>query len=175
MAGPPISNLDANNNDLVQEPRIQGTLLRIYSSGKDQFFRLGFGGPSQLRTHALVGTVSEQASLFAEAPVTSICGFSMGPVLYLIPLSTKIDGVKHAIQPDRTRSYSVSALHLRANNHCGLSRLVRSKTSSQVNDTAWFGRQTTTPVKSLNPSPGQCGMICYANGLAFCGFAWVER
>ncbi len=40
---------------------------------------------------------------------------------------------------------------------------------------AWFGRQISDIRESLNPSPGQYGMICYSNGLACCGFAWVER
>ncbi len=175
MAGPPLGNSSTRGNDLAQEPRIQGALFRIYSSGKDQFFRIGFGDPNRLRTHALVGTTSQQASLFADAPAVSICGFSMGPELNLVPLSTKIDGVKYAIQPGQQEELAGIRFAFDGQAIVGYQGLIRSKTSMQVNDTAWFGRQTSDIRESLNPSPGQYGMICYSNGLACCGFAWVER
>lgn len=159
---------------LEQSPSEMGQLLRLYSQGKSQFSRQRFQSAKTLTFENLVGIEGPQGRLYAEEPVVGVCGCTIGRDLALVPISADDSSLKYTVIPATGELLAGLRFAFEGDSIVGYQGLLRSAQGSQPRETEWFGEQTGDVKESMNPSPGNTGMVCYTQQGKFCGFAWVE-
>ncbi|MCU0712053.1 MAG: hypothetical protein MUC43_08340, partial [Pirellula sp.] len=166
----------ARRNDaskFEQDMETSFVLSRTYSEGFTDvsLFDSQRGGDPKLLN--MVGSESPHSCLFTRRAVKGVCGFAMGTVIQLVPITRVTEKMKGAVlASDQEELYGLR-FAFDGSRIVGYQGLLNSKESSSPKETEWFGRKTDSVKESLNPKPGKTGFMCFQNGADFVGFGWV--
>ncbi len=159
---------------LMQDPSVMFQLMQTYQKGTAKFAMLGNGGKKLIGKNP-VGSEGPFSQLYTDSPVTGICGMAIGTELAIVPISPQDSDVKFAIKPSDDQELHGLRFAFDQGAIVGFQGLLRSRTTSEVEETEWYGKETKDVRESMNPKPGRSGIVCYKNIKGFCGFAWVDR
>jgi hypothetical protein len=153
-------------------------LMRQSSQSMSHFMRSNRPGKELDTTHTLsnmVGKTARMGRLHDDKPVTHLCAATLGRELLLFPIAENETRFKYVIRPDEGEQ--IVGLRLAFDNEVivGIQGLVQAGGSGAPRELEWLGRSTEDVQTSMNPSPGESGMVCYSDAGRFVGFAWVNR
>jgi Zn-finger nucleic acid-binding protein len=164
--------------ELVENGEVISELIQRSSKAISHFMRSNRPGTELETTHTLsnmIGKTSRIARLHDEKPVTSLCVATLGRELLLLPIEESDTQFKYVVKPDAGEQIVGLRMAFDDQVIVGIQGLVQAGASGTPRELPWLGRSTADIQTSMNPSPGESGMVCYSEAGRFVGFAWVER
>lgn len=161
-------------NQLKQDNSLMGMLMRASSDGRSAYSRVTIRERREVDAKNFVGQVGHFGRLYNEQAVEGVCGYTLGSKLEIVPISSPDPRLQYTVMPGSGEQLYGLRFAFDGDKIVGYQGLLKSTQTSAISEGQWYGRETPNVKESLNPSPGEMGIICYEQRNEFCGFGWVD-